>query len=63
MITQKIGVVTIVKDDELIGIIYNNIKTRSKVLYKCVPMTEDEIIEIIGADEVDTWNMPVTTEQ
>ena len=47
MKTEKIGVITILKDGELFGIIYNDIEKRNKVMYKCTPMTEEEMVEII----------------
>lgn len=47
METQKIGVVTILKDGELVGIIYNDVKTRTKTMYSCTPMGEDDMIAII----------------
>lgn len=45
--TEKVGVVIIYKDDELHGMIYNDTTKRNKVLYKCIPMSEDEMIEIL----------------
>jgi hypothetical protein len=47
MNTEKIGVVTILQEGELVGMIYNNIRTRQRTWYKCVPMTEEEMVAII----------------
>lgn len=47
MHTNKEGVVTIHKDGVLFGMIYRDPKTGHKLLYKCEPMDEDEIIHII----------------
>lgn len=47
METKKEGVVTIHKDGELVGVIYNDMQTRRKVMYKCEQMSEDEMIAVI----------------
>lgn len=47
METKKEGVVTIHKEGELVGIIYNDMKTRNKVMYKCEQMSEDDMIAVI----------------
>lgn len=47
METTKEGVVTILKDGELVGIIYNDMKTRNKVMYSCTQMSEDDMIAVI----------------
>jgi hypothetical protein len=47
MNTEKVGVITILQEGELVGMIYNNIYTRNRIWYKCVPMTEDEMVAII----------------
>ena len=45
--TKEEGVVTIYKDGELIGIIYNDMEKRSKILYSCLPMTQEEIVAVL----------------
>ena len=47
MKTVKEGVVTIHHDDQLYGLIHRDPKTGHKILYRCEPMDEDEIVEII----------------
>lgn len=47
METQKLGIVAILKEGELVGIIYNDVKTRTKSMYSCSPMSEDEMIAVI----------------
>lgn len=46
-ITQKIGVVTIQKGEEVVGVIINDTKNRVKRMYKCVPMDEEDITNLI----------------
>jgi hypothetical protein len=59
--TKEEGVVTIHKDGELIGIIYNDMEKRSKILYSCLPMTQEEIVEVITGGG-DSFNFKATTE-
>lgn len=47
MNTEKVGVVTILHEGELVGMIYNDIVKRQRVWYKCVLMTEEEMVDII----------------
>lgn len=47
METREEGVVTILKEGELVGIIYNDMEKRSKILYKCEPMTQEEIVAVL----------------
>lgn len=47
MKTEKIGVVVIYKEDQVVGIIHRDEKTGHKILYSCVPMDEDEIADSI----------------
>ena len=53
MNTEKIGVVTILQEGQLVGMIYNDIKTRNRVWYKCTPMTEEDMINVIE-NQVDS---------
>ena len=46
--TEKVGVVTILDGEgELVGIIYNDMSTRRKVMFKCEQMSEDEMIAVL----------------
>lgn len=48
MKTEKVGVVTILDNEgELVGIIYNDMSTRRKVMFKCEQMSEDEMIAVL----------------
>ena len=47
---EKGHVNLITKDDELIGMIYHDMKKRSKVLIKCVEMEEEDIISLINTE-------------
>ena len=51
METKEEGVVTILKEGELIGIIYHDMNKRSKILYKCEPMTQEEIVAVVTHKE------------
>lgn len=47
METEKLGVVTILSEGELVGMIYNDVKKHQRIWYKCVPMTEEDMVQII----------------
>jgi len=51
MHTEKVGVVVIHEGEDLVGIIYNDLKKRTKVLYKCEPMSEEDIIAVIDCED------------
>ena len=52
--TEQLGVSIIKKDDEVVGIIYNDTKARCKRMYSCVAMDEETIVNIIGGYYDDT---------
>lgn len=47
METKEEGVITIHREGELVGIIYRDEKTKHRIMYKCEPMSEDEMRDTI----------------
>lgn len=45
--TKEEGVVTILREGELIGLIYRDEKSKHRIMYKCEPMSEEEMRETI----------------
>jgi hypothetical protein len=52
-VKTQVQKVTVIYDTlgEIVGIIKRDDKARVPVFYKCVPMTEEEIADVIDADE------------
>ena len=48
MNTQEEGVVTILHEEVLHAIIYRDAKTGHKLLFKCIPMDEEEISDLVS---------------
>jgi len=49
--TKKEGVITIHKEGEIIGIIYNDMATRSKRLFWVKEMDDEEIADLLSAKD------------
>ena len=48
MIKVEKGHVNLITDEgQLIGIVYHDMSKRSKILYECVEMEEEEIVSLI----------------